>query len=126
MSSTEDPAIGLEHPSWESVPVDLSSAERSFLAEVRGALRKRFERDTAEFYERSAAERLGPQECLRTLERAWRQQRNQDDLLAVRHGDTLDVWDAFDGIGCLCDPRRFREGPRPCTSPMKAGSCPPR
>ena len=100
---------------WRS----LSSAERSVLAEVRGALRTRFEKEKEAFNERSADE-LGPQECFRALERAWRLQRTWDVLLAVRLGDALDVWGPFDDLQCPNDPGLLRPGPRPCTPCLPA------
>ena len=78
----------------------LSSAEKTALANLRGALRQTFEKQLEEFWSRSAAEsqlraetdseaafaHRGPQECHRALERSWRQARNADVLLAVRLG----------------------------------------
>ena len=132
---------GARREAAEPFKRSLSSSERSLLAEVRGALRKSFEKEADGFWERSAAEsrirtdkdsaeayaHLGPRECLRALERAWQLQRGEDGLLAVRLGDSLDIWDPFDGCGCPCDPAldrvRLAQGlgptPRPCTS------CPP-
>ena len=112
----------------------LSSAEKAALANIRGALRQTFEKQLEEFWSRSAAEsqlraetdsaaafaHLGHQECHRALERSWRQARNADVLLAVRLGDTLDVWDPFDDLQCPCDPGLLRPGPRPCTSCLPA------
>ena len=132
---------GARREAAEPFKRSLSSSERSLLAEVRGALRKSFEKEADGFWERSAAEsrirtdkdsaeayaHLGPRECLRALERAWQLQRGEDGLLAVRLGDSLDIWDPFDGCGCPCDPAldrvRLAQGlgptPRPCTF------CPP-
>ena len=112
----------------------LSSAEKAALANIRGALRQTFEKQLEEFWSRSAAEsqlraetdsaaafaHLGHQECHRALERSWRQARNADVLLAVRLGDTLDVWDPFDDLQCPCDPGLLRPDPRPCTSCLPA------
>ena len=112
----------------------LSSAEKAALANIRGALRQTFEKQLEEFWSRSAAEsqlraetdsaaafaHLGHQECHRALERSWRQARNADVLLAVRLGDTLDVWDPFDDLQCPCDPGLLRPGPRPCASCLRA------
>lgn len=107
----------------------LSSVEASALANVRGALRRSFEQQHREFWKRSAEEplplagrdsaqapaQLGPRTCLRALERSWMQQRDGDVLLAVRLGDTLDVWDPFDDYTCPCD-SGADPSLRPCTS----------
>ena len=127
---------GTRREAAEPFKRSLSSSERSLLAEVRGALRRSFETEADAFWDRSAAEsrtdadslgthsHLGRRECFRALERSWQEQRGGDDLLAVRIGDSLDIWDPFHGYECPCDSGlhrvRLAQGlgpiPRPCTS----------